>query len=119
MGLLCWLHDWLIPRPVGRTAHLQPFPCHRLVLAARCSYFRDMFKNAGTKKLKSELQVNNFAPCVVQSLVDYLHKDKLDLSNIGDSIELIRIAKEFDFGALQTAASTLVASNLAVDNVVK
>ena len=52
-------------------------PCHRIILAARCRFFFDMFKNVSENCTNEPLKVESANTKDLQAFVDYIYTDKV------------------------------------------
>ena len=52
-------------------------PCHRIILAARCRFFFEMFKNVSENSTNEPLKVQNANTKDLQAFVDYIYTNKV------------------------------------------
>ena len=53
-------------------------PCHRIILAARCRFFFDMFKNISENCTNEPLKVESANTKDLQAFIDYIYTDKVN-----------------------------------------
>ena len=52
-------------------------PCHRIILAARCRFFFEMFKNVSENSTNEPLKVQSANTKDLQAFVDYIYTNKV------------------------------------------
>ncbi|SPP76749.1 blast:BTB/POZ domain-containing protein 9 [Drosophila guanche] len=96
----------------------QRLPAHRVVLAARCEYFRAMLFGDMAESKKHEIQLE--VPLeAFKSILEYLYLDKLPFDKIGvdKTFEVLHLAHLYGLEYLQTAVEKYLQQALAVSNV--
>ena len=90
-------------------------PCHRLVLAATCRYFRALFSSGLTEATQGEVTLDDLDAEVMRNIVDYMYSGNIDIqrSNVKDVLE----ACEFlQLEHLKVHCENYIVENLSHDN---
>ncbi|BFF97286.1 BTB/POZ domain-containing protein 9-like [Drosophila madeirensis] len=96
----------------------QRLPAHRVVLAARCEYFRALLFGDMAESKKHEIQLE--VPLeAFKSILEYLYMDKLPLAKIGvdKTYDVLNLAHLYGLEYLQTAVDKYLQQEVAVSNV--
>lgn len=96
----------------------QRLPAHRLVLAARCEYFRAMLYGDMAESKKHEIQLE--VPLeAFKSILEYLYSDKLTFAKIGmdKTLDVLNLAHLYGLEYVGTAINKYLEQKLAVNNV--
>ena len=95
------------------------FPAHRVILAARCSYFRALlFGGMKEAEMNIEISIGDTSADAFEILLKYIYTGKMKISNVkeGDIIDILGLANKYGFTALESALSAHLLSTLTGDN---
>ena len=95
------------------------FPAHRVILAARCSYFRALLYG-GMKETEMNIEINigDTSSDAFEILLKYIYTGKMKISNVKetDIIDILGLANKYGFLALESALSSHLLLTLTIDN---
>jgi len=94
----------------------KPFYAHKVIIAARCEYFRKMF--FGGFKQSHEINIPDTKYEVFQALMEYLYTGKIKL-NVGIDLQLLYIADEYQISELFSICESYIISRMEITNVVE
>ena len=63
-------------------------PCHRLILASKCEYFRAMFSHGQQENASREIKISGISYTAGAALVDYFYRGKLEV-NLDSAVGLL------------------------------
>ena len=95
------------------------FPAHRVILAARCSYFRALlYGGMKEAELNIEININDTSADAFETLLKYIYTGKMKISSINDVdvLDILGLANKYGFPALECALSTHLLSHLTAEN---
>ncbi|XP_065183093.1 BTB/POZ domain-containing protein 9-like [Sycon ciliatum] len=97
------------------------FPVHRVVLAARCEYFRALFYGGMLESARdpsNEVELKETPSEAFSHLLCYVYEGQIQLSSLSSQtlLELVALANQFNLPPLQTAVCDYLVSNLTVSN---
>lgn len=91
-------------------------PAHRIVLAARCAYFRAMLYGGMQESTAKEVQINDdFSPMVMRLLLGYIYTEQLDPVALDDAVPLMACADHYGMSKLREAMLRQIDEFLTVD----
>jgi len=93
---------------------------HKIVLYARCSYFRSMFQSGMMESRKKTINIPEDDPDAFQSLVHYIYTDKFepDMSDeVQDLAMLLFTANAYDLPRLVDMCEVSLKDAINIDNV--
>ena len=76
-------------------------PCHRIILAARCRFFFEMFKNVSENSTNEPLKVQSANTKDLQAFVDYIYTNKVTEWKFKNFF-ITKIFHEINFRVLKT-----------------
>lgn len=98
----------------------QKFNCHRIILSARCDYFRALLYG-GMREANSheEIGLQDTPAASFRVLLEYLYTGIVSLKDLKeeDVIDLLGLAHKYGLLALQTAIGNFLESRINVKNV--
>ncbi|XP_005997686.1 kelch-like protein 41a isoform X2 [Latimeria chalumnae] len=90
------------------------FPCHRLILSACSSYFRECFSEEPSEK-KQEIVLENVDPNVMEMIINYLYSAVIDLTD--DNVQdIFAVANRFQIPSVFTVCVSYLQRKLTVSN---
>ncbi|XP_076802104.1 BTB/POZ domain-containing protein 9-like [Clavelina lepadiformis] len=95
------------------------FPAHRVILAARCPYFRALlFGGMREAHTEAVIPIEDSSSDAFEILLRYIYTGKMKLVNSkeADFIEVLGLANKYGFPALESALSLHLQSTLSVSN---
>ncbi|XP_065661454.1 BTB/POZ domain-containing protein 9 isoform X4 [Hydra vulgaris] len=98
----------------------QKFFCHRLILAARCEYFRALFYGGMRESNStSDIVICDTSSTSFQMLLNYIYSGLVVLKTLKDHevIDLLNAANKYDLLALQNAVGSYLESIINIENV--
>ena len=95
----------------GSTVH-----AHRVVLAARCSYFRGMFESGMREAMQSECTLNDISYPVFMALLEHLYTDTVEISS-RIALELFAAADFLGVEQLKVMCIAKIEGELSITNV--
>lgn len=66
----------------------QRFPAHKVVLAARCTYFRILLYGDMKEAREDEIPFNDATPESFEHLLEYIYSGKITLGDITEDVSL-------------------------------
>lgn len=96
------------------------FPAHRVILAARCSYFRALlYGGMKEAEMNIEIVISDTSADAFETLLKYIYTGKMKISTTNDEdiLDILGLANKYGFPALESALSTHLLSNLTAENV--
>lgn len=98
----------------------QKFHCHRIILSARCDYFRALLYG-GMREANSfdEIKLQDTPAASFRVLLEYLYTGIVSLKDLReeDVIDLLGLAHKYGLLSLQTAIGNFLESRISVKNV--
>ncbi|XP_035284413.1 kelch-like protein 40a [Anguilla anguilla] len=90
-------------------------PCHRLVLAACSSYFKDMFQSDSEECKKREVVLEDVDPGVMATVLQYIYTSDINLteSNVQD---IFMVANMFQIPSIFTVCVSFLRDRLGLTN---
>ncbi|XP_065204072.1 speckle-type POZ protein-like [Planococcus citri] len=94
------------------------YPAHKLILAARSSVFKAMFRNDMQESQKNRIVINDIEEETFEEMLHYIYTGKV--KNLEESaFELLSVADKYDLKELKNACEGILLSKLSADNVGK
>nr|CDS33495.1 BTB (POZ) domain containing 9 [Hymenolepis microstoma] len=95
------------------------FPCHRVILASRCEYFRALLFGGLAETHSSSIRLNGISSTAFYYILEYIYTGKLDISgaNIEDACDVLGLVCQYNFSNLQDDLSRNFIQSLNVQNV--
>jgi hypothetical protein len=89
---------------------------HRVVLAARCAYFRGMFESGMKESTQTEVSLEDMSYDVFRALLEHLYTDRVDVTS-EIALELFAAADFLGVEQLKSICVSKIESELSVDTV--
>ena len=89
---------------------------HRVVLAARCAYFRGMFESGMKESTQTEVSLEDISYDVFHALLEHLYTDRVDVTS-EIALELFAAADFLGVEQLKSICVSKIESELSVDTV--
>lgn len=96
------------------------FPAHRVFLASRCEYFRALlFGGMREAKPQAEIVLKETSAPAFGTLLKYLYSGRIYLRDLNEEhvLDLLGLAHEYGFLALESATSGYLKGNLDLNNI--
>ncbi|CAI8037460.1 BTB/POZ domain-containing protein 9, partial [Geodia barretti] len=96
------------------------FKAHRIILAARCSYFKVLlFGEMREARSGAEIPIVDTTPDAFHSLLEYIYSGRICLADLKEDVilDLLGLANKYDFAPLQTSIMAFLRATLNVTNV--
>lgn len=95
------------------------FRCHKAVLIAMSPYFRAMFSSAMKESKQKRIKLQDIDEIPFEKFLEFVYKGTLELQDMEDSVEMLRIAALFQVDILQDHCEESLLEQLKVDNCVE
>ena len=89
-------------------------PCHRIILAARCRFFFEMFKNVSENSTNEPLKVQSANTKDLQAFVDYIYPDQV--REDAATNRLLTLADKFIMDDLKMKCFGRMIDTITLDN---
>ncbi|XP_065209108.1 speckle-type POZ protein-like [Planococcus citri] len=94
------------------------YPAHKLILAARSSVFKAMFKNDMRESQKNHITITDMEKETFEEMLHYIYSGKV--RNLEKSaFELLLVADKYDLEELKNACERLLITKISAENVGK
>jgi len=97
------------------------FPCHRVILAARCPKFGAMFGSGGPSALRERteeiIEITGHDAKLFELLLEYIYSDKIATLSAENALELLCLADEYLIERLKQMCELELIAIVDVDNV--
>lgn len=96
------------------------FEAHRVILAARCNYFKVLlFGDMREARSGAEIPIVDTTPDAFHALLEYIYSGRICLADVKEQIilDLLGLANKYDFAPLQTSIMAFLRATLNVNNV--
>ncbi|KAM3176902.1 hypothetical protein ACTXT7_005598 [Hymenolepis weldensis] len=95
------------------------FPCHRVILASRCEYFRALLFGGLAETHSSSIHLNGISSTAFYHILEYIYTGKLDISdaNIEDALDVLGLVCQYNFPYLRDNLSRHLIQSLSLQNV--
>jgi hypothetical protein len=91
------------------------FPCHKLILALRSSYFHETLFQAPAQTVSHRVPLNDVAPEDVKNVLNFMYKGEIELDN-ETVCRIVRLAKLFHLDELKQICFRFMTGALDVEN---
>ena len=89
-------------------------PCHRIILAARCRFFFEMFKNVSENSTNEPLKVQSANTKDLQAFVDYIYTNKV--TENAATIGLLTLSDMFLLDELKIKCLEVLINTVSLEN---
>ncbi|CAM2104340.1 unnamed protein product [Caretta caretta] len=93
------------------------FSCHRVLLAAVSPYFKDVFTSFGKESQGGEVVLQDMAPFILQSILQYIYTEELSLS-LETAPELFAAASKLQIRPLVEICCRFLLKNISMQNCI-
>lgn len=91
---------------------------HKDILAARCTYFANMFRSGMKESVADEVEIKEEEPAVFQGLLEFLYSGSAPKNLAEIAINLISLADKYDLEDLKKICEVHVCAQLNAENCV-
>ncbi|CAM4671414.1 unnamed protein product [Caretta caretta] len=93
------------------------FSCHRVLLAAVSPYFKDVFTSFGKESQGGEVVLQDMAPFILQSILQYIYTEELSLS-LETAPEVFAAASKLQIRPLVEICCRFLLKNISMQNCI-
>jgi len=95
----------------------QEFPCHRIVLAARCKYFDNMFSSDWAEAHQSKINIQDINAATFKALIEFIYCDEVKLSE-DLALDLLGVSDKYALYDLKHICEEVLAKKISLENFV-
>jgi len=107
-----FFNNALIPTDVHLIVEGQAIPCHRIVLAARSTYFEKLFTNGMEERHMESITIHDTCFSSVFKIIEYLYVGEIKIASNEEAIQLCTDANFFQLTELEQICGEFLVSNL-------
>jgi speckle-type POZ protein len=93
------------------------FPAHKMILAARSSYFAAMFDHPTNKNLTNQIEIDDIEPSVFHEILHFIYTGRPSEAAMGKmSVEILAVANKYLLGPLTKEYENRLTRQMTAEN---